>query len=172
MASIRKHGLPRTRWSARLTDVAITDPLVLPSDVTITAVRTLGRRTRSRLGAGDDDFAISRSRGRAAARIIAPAGAALLEEFRTPRVVSDVILDIAGRDGTDADALLADAFPLLHDCFTSRFLVPAGLPMRSRSSRHSIVAIGSASGPSFDAFGCWLTPRCIRPARAVARLWQ
>ena len=154
MASIRRHGLVRIRCGpARLTDVAITDPLVLPPDVTITAVRTLAGRTRSRLGAGDDDYAISRSRGRAAARIIAPAGAALLEEFRTPRVVSDVILDIAGRDGTDADALLADAFPLLHDCFTSRFLVPAGSP----DAEPILAALDRG-----DRVGQWTIIRCVR----------
>ncbi|HJP57998.1 MAG TPA: lanthionine synthetase LanC family protein [Gemmatimonadales bacterium] len=133
--------------------MAITDPLVLPADVTIAAVRTLSRRLRSRLGAGDDDFAISRARGRAPARIIAPAGAALLEEFRTPRMVSDVILAIAGRDGTDADTLLADAFPLLHDCFTSRFLVPA-----ASSDAEPILA---ALGPG-DRVGTWIVARCMR----------
>jgi len=133
--------------------VPITDPLVLPSDVTIAAVRTLSRRLRARLAAGDDDFAISRSRGRAPARIIAPASAALLEEFRTPRAVSDVILAIAGRDGTDADALLADAFPLLHDCFTSRFLVPADSP----DAQPILAALGHG-----DRVGKWIITRCVR----------
>lgn len=133
--------------------MSITDPLVLPTDVTITAVRTLGRALRSRLGGADDDFAISRSRGRAPVRIIAPAGAALLQEFRTPRVVSDVILSLAGRDGADADALLADAFPLLHDCFASRFLVPADSP--------DAAPILAALAPG-DRVGTWSITRCVR----------
>ena len=133
--------------------MAITDPLVLPSDVTIAAVRTLSRRLRSRLGAGDEDFAISRARGRAAARILAPAGAALLNEFRTPRAVSDVILAIASRDGADPDALLADAFPLLHDCFASRFLVPAG----STDAEPILAALEPG-----DRTGKWIIMRCVR----------
>jgi eukaryotic-like serine/threonine-protein kinase len=131
----------------------ITDSLVLPSDVTITAVRLLSARLRSRLEAGDDDFAVSRSRGRASARIVAPSGAALLEHFRVPCAVSEVILAVAAREGTDAEGLLAEAFPLLHDCFASGFLVPAGSP-EADSIRASL--------ESGDRLGSWTIVRCVR----------
>jgi serine/threonine-protein kinase len=133
--------------------VPITDPLVIPADVTITAVRELSPRLRSRLGAADDDFAISRPRGRAPARLIPRAAAALLEEFRTPRQVSAVILTIAARQGADPDALLSDAFPLLHDCYAARFLVAADSPDAGE--------IAASQRPG-DRAGKWTIMRCVR----------
>ena len=131
----------------------ITDPLVLPVDVSIGPVARLSAAVRSRLGAREDDFAVSRPRGRAPAKIIDPAGAALLEAFRAPRRVSDVVLELARARGLDADALLIEAFPLLHDCFSARFLVSA----------HSADAapILPALEPG-DRVGRWTIVRCVR----------
>ena len=131
----------------------ITDPLVLPVDVSIGPVGQLSAALRSRLGARDDDFAVSRPRGRAPAKIVDPAGAALLEAFRAPRRVSDVVLELASARGLDADALLIEAFPLLHDCFSARFLVSA----------HSADAapILPALEPG-DRVGRWTIVRCVR----------
>lgn len=133
--------------------MAITDALILPADVTIGPVRELSASLRSRLGAPDDAFAISRPRGRAPVKLIAPAGAELLEEFRAARRVSDVILTLAARQGTDADALLLEAFPLLHDCFAARFLVPLDSP--------DAAPVLPTLEPG-DRVGRWRVVRCIR----------
>ncbi|MGE5093366.1 MAG: lanthionine synthetase LanC family protein [Bacillota bacterium] len=133
--------------------MSITDPLVLPVDVSIGPVRLLHPGIRSRLGARDDDFAVSRPRGRAPAKIVDHAGAALLEAFRAPRRVSDVVLELAKQRGLDADALLIEAFPLLHDCFNSRFLVSAD------SADAAPILPGLEPG---DRVGRWTVVRCVR----------
>ena len=131
----------------------ITDPLVLPVDVSIGPVAQLSSAVRSRLGARDDDFAVSRPRGRAPAKIVDPAGAALLEAFRAPRRVSDVVLELARERGLDADALLLEAFPLLHDCFSARFLVSAG----SADAAPILPALEPG-----ERIGRWRVVRCVR----------
>ena len=131
----------------------ITDPLVLPVDVSIGPVTQLSAAARARLGAREEDFAVSRPRGRAPAKIVDPAGAALLEAFRAPRRVSDVLLQLAGERGLDADALLIEAFPLLHDCFSARFLVSA--------DSADAAPILPALEPG-DRIGRWTVVRCVR----------
>ncbi len=120
----------------------ITDPLVLPVDVTITPVRALGASLRGRLRADDDDCLVTRPRGRATSKVVSAEAAGFLEEFRSARRISEVVLDVAARRAGDPEALLAQAFPLLRDCFNGRFLVAADspeaapiLPTRERGDR-------------------------------------
>lgn len=120
----------------------ITDPLVLPVDVMITPVDSLSPGIRSRLGAGDGDFALTRPRGRSHGKVLSQESALLLEEFRTARRVADAVLSRAQQLQCDPDALLRDAWPLLRDCFNARFLVAADspeaaaiLPTRERGDR-------------------------------------
>ncbi|MEP7325486.1 MAG: lanthionine synthetase LanC family protein [Gemmatimonadota bacterium] len=120
----------------------ITDPLVLPIDVTITPVEALSPGVRRRIAARDGEFAVTRPRGRTPIKIISADSARLLETFRHPQPVATAILDHSRQDGRSADLVLADAFPLLRDCFNARFLVPAGspesaaiLPTRERGDR-------------------------------------
>src|SRR5262245_31368369 len=76
--SIRAAGL-RPPGSGAL--VPITEPLVLPSDVTILPVARLATRLQARLKANAAGYAVTRPQGRSRAKLIDAAGAALLEEF-------------------------------------------------------------------------------------------
>ncbi len=106
----------------------ITEPLVLPVDVTVVPVARLAAGIRARLKATEGAFALTRPQGRARAKLVDADGAQLLEEFRGPKRVADAILSFAGRRGLDPEQLLSAAFPLLRDCFNGGFLVPAGSP--------------------------------------------
>lgn len=106
----------------------ITEPLVLPVDVTVVPVARLAAGVRARLKGQEGAFALTRPQGRARAKLVDADGARLLEEFRGPRRVADVIFSLAGRQGLDPEQLLKAAFPLLRDCFNAGFLVPAGSP--------------------------------------------
>jgi serine/threonine-protein kinase len=112
--------------------VAITDPLVLAADVEIAPVARLPARARARLGARRGEYAITRPRGRAPAKLVSGAAAALLGEFRVARPVVEAVRLVAGRDGRDPARLLDEAYPLLRDCFNARFLVAAGSPEAAR----------------------------------------
>lgn len=120
----------------------ITDPLVLPVDVAVTPVEALAPGLRARLRAQDGEFALTRPRGRALAKVISRESALLLQEFRTAQRVADVVIAAAGRRHGDPALLLEQAWPLLRDCFDARFLVAADspeaaaiLPTRERGDR-------------------------------------
>lgn len=122
--------------------MAITDPLVLPVDVAITAVGELPRAARRRIQVDNDAFALSRARGRTPIKIISAESARLLEAFRQPQPVSVAIRNHARKAGRDASQVLVEAFPLIRDCYNAHFLVPAGspesaaiLPTRARGDR-------------------------------------
>ncbi|HEV8612636.1 MAG TPA: lanthionine synthetase LanC family protein [Gemmatimonadales bacterium] len=110
----------------------ITDLLILPVDVTITPVKQLAASVRVRLKARRGEYALMRPRGRAGAKIVSATGAALLAEFREASRVSEAVVRYANRQGGDPELLLTEAFPLLHDCFKGRFLVPANSPDAAR----------------------------------------
>ena len=101
----------------------ITDRLVLPVDVTLVPVGELRSGLRSRLRARPGEYALTRPRGRAATRLVSPEGARLLGEFREPRRIADAVRRFASRHDQEPEAVLAQAFPLLRDCFNDRFLV-------------------------------------------------
>ncbi len=113
--------------------MALTDRLILPADVTLTPVGKLSASLRARLGARPGDTAVTRLRGREPAKLVDRQGAILLREFLEPRLVADAVRTSAGRLGVESAALLNEAFPLLRDCYNSRFLVPADSAEASRS---------------------------------------
>lgn len=120
----------------------IHDTLVLAADVSIVPVRKVSPRLRVRLGAKRDDYVLTRLRGRTPARLIGRLAASLLREFLEPCLVADAVIACASTHRIEPDALLEEAFPLLHDVFNGRFLVEAGsaeasrtLPSRDRGDR-------------------------------------
>lgn len=122
--------------------MVMTEPLVLATDVVIRPVSALPARMRSRLGARRGEYAVTRPRGRAPAKLVSGDGARLLRHFGEPRQVVDVVRQAAARRGTDPARYLDEAFPLLRDCVNARFLVAAGsadaaaiLPMLERGDR-------------------------------------
>ena len=106
----------------------LTDLLVLPPDVLVIPVARLSADLRRRIDATDGDFAVTRIRRRTSSKIVNADSAGLLEQFRTPNRVVDVVRDQGRRQSLDPDRLLEDVFPLLRDCFNAGFLVPAGSP--------------------------------------------
>ena len=108
--------------------MSITEPLILPSDVTILPVTRLATRMRRRLRADAAGYAISRPQGRSRAKLLDARGAALLEEFKSAKRVAEGVLSYAAREGLDPEQVLQQAFPLLRDCYNAAFLVPAGSP--------------------------------------------
>ena len=130
--------------------MGMTGSLILAADVEIAPVASLSARMRARLGARRGEFAVTRPRGRAPAKLVSAAAAALLAEFREARSVADALRRAAGPGG-NAAGLLDDAFPLLRDCFNARFLVTAGSPEAARilPSRDR----GDAIGP-FEVLRC------------------
>lgn len=131
----------------------ISDPLVLAADVSITPASDLPPALRKRLGAARGDAAITRLRGRAPAKLVDARSAVLLSEFREAKPIAQAVLACAARWCVDPATLLDEAFPLLRDCFNSRFLVSADsdeasplLPTRDRG----------------DAIGSFLVLRCLQ----------
>ncbi len=108
--------------------MAITDRLVLPVDVSIRPVAELPPRLRARLQPAAGDFAITRPRRRANAKLLSPAAAVLLEEFRRPCLVSEAVVSYAYRHGLDPEEVLHDAFGVLGGCYDAAFLVSEGSP--------------------------------------------
>jgi serine/threonine-protein kinase len=108
--------------------MAITDTLVLPEDVLLTPIAELPATLRHRLALVNDGVALGRARVRASSKVLAPTAASLLQHFRTPSRIADVIVAWSASNGVDPERLLADSFPLLRDCYDARFLVPAGSP--------------------------------------------
>ena len=122
--------------------MSITDPLVLPVDVTIVPVTSLSSALQARLKARNGEYALTRPQGRSRAKLVNAEAAALLEEFRSAKPVAAAVIAFAKRSGADAGAVLTQAFPLLRDCFNASFLVPASspeaapiLPTRDRGDR-------------------------------------
>lgn len=106
--------------------MAITDPLVLPEDVVLVPVAELPEDVRGRLGCEEGDFAITRPRLRVPSRILDPDSARLLAEFRSPTTVAEAVIRYSQERGTDPEATLTEAYPLLDRLFGAGFLVAEG----------------------------------------------
>lgn len=106
--------------------MAITDPLVLPEDVVLVPVAELPEEVRGRLGCEEGDFAITRPRLRVPSRILDPDSARLLGEFRSPTTVAEAVIRFSRERGSDPEAVLTEAYPLLDRLFGSGFLVAEG----------------------------------------------
>lgn len=104
----------------------VTEPMVLPSDVRLVPVAELSEALRSRMGAEETDYAISRPGSRSASKLIDAGAADFLEEFRTPTTVVDAAIRYGSRTGTDPEQVLEDAFGLVMHLSRSRYLVETG----------------------------------------------
>jgi len=112
--------------------VNLDGPVVLPPDVQVMLVRSLPARIRRGLRSSLDGYAVTRPRGRSTSKIVDAAAADLLQEFRTPQRVVDAVVSYCRSRDLDPKRVLADAFPLLRDCFNARFLVAADTPQSAR----------------------------------------
>jgi eukaryotic-like serine/threonine-protein kinase len=108
--------------------VAITDPVVLSPAALLVPVAELAEDVRSRFEHAEGDFALTHPRLRAPSRILNARSAELLERFRSPRRIVDVVLEYSRLQGADPETTLNEAYPLLQGLFESGFLVAEGTP--------------------------------------------
>ncbi|GAB3352783.1 AarF/UbiB family protein [Lysobacter tyrosinilyticus] len=114
--------------SAIALDVANTR-FILPPDAKVLPVSELSARARSRIGAQAEGQAVVTRQGfRVATRLIPPALAELLGEFREPSRLTDAVLRFSQAQGEDPQALLDVAFDALATLVEARFLVPEDAP--------------------------------------------
>ncbi|HEV2854964.1 MAG TPA: lanthionine synthetase LanC family protein [Thermoanaerobaculia bacterium] len=106
--------------------MSITDPLVLPEDVVLVPVAELPEDVRRRLNCEEGDFALTRPRLRVPSRIVDPDSARLLAEFRSPTTVAEAVIRYSREKGSDPEATLTEAYPLLDRLFGAGFLVAEG----------------------------------------------
>ena len=104
--------------------MSIDGELVIPKEVEIFSVRELSPDVRATIDAADEDFALTRRRSRSPSRIVDRASADLLTMFRAPSRIVDAVLSYAGSHGLDAEATLEQSYPLLHQLYQARVLVP------------------------------------------------
>jgi eukaryotic-like serine/threonine-protein kinase len=105
---------------------AITGEFVLPGDVVLAPVASLPEQLRAQLEAEEGDFAVSRRGSRSASRIVDAEGAELLERFRSPSTIVEVVIAHSRDHGTGAETTLEEAYPLVQRLIAAGVLVPAG----------------------------------------------
>jgi serine/threonine-protein kinase len=106
---------------------SLSDPLVLPKDLTLVPVAELPEAARAQLQADDGDVAVSRAHQRASTKIIDAASAELLRQFSTPKTMAQAVLAYSMAHGADPHATLEAAFPVLRGLINDRMLVTEGV---------------------------------------------
>ncbi|MFP5286492.1 MAG: hypothetical protein ACLGI9_12195, partial [Thermoanaerobaculia bacterium] len=86
--------------------MAITDPLVLPPDVVLAPVADLAEDVRRRLDPNPGDWAVTRPRTRSSSCLIDADAAALLEEFRSPRTITEAVIRFSRAREADPESVL------------------------------------------------------------------
>jgi eukaryotic-like serine/threonine-protein kinase len=115
-----------------LTQTALAEPLVLPSDVVLVPVADLSQAARLQLNCQDGDVAITRPRLRTPSRLVSAGAAELLREFVSPSTVVEAVIRSSRARGDDPEATLEGAYPLLARLVREGFLVSAS-DARARS---------------------------------------
>lgn len=124
----------------------LTGPLVLPEDVMLIPVGELAAQTRARLTCEDGDFAITRPRSRTPSRVVDPAFAALLTEFRSARTIVDAVVGFSKTRDADPRDVLKNAFPILGR------LVDDGLLVSPTAGRATTITSSFEIGDRIGAF--------------------
>ena len=99
-------------------------PLVLPEDVQLVPINELPKPLREQLGGEEGDFALSRHRARQTSKLINGDAAALLEHFRTPRTIVQVVALFSRKHQIDPEQTLEEALPVLRHVIAAGLLVP------------------------------------------------
>lgn len=106
--------------------------LLLPADVLVIPAADLSAQDRARTQMEEEDFAISRRYARSPSKVVGPSSAALLERFRQPASIVDVVRDYAEDHGLDARDVLQEVYPFVRSCVAARILVAADSPLSDR----------------------------------------
>jgi len=127
--------------------------LVLPPDVELVEVSALSPAIRAELAESGEEYLIHRPGARESAKAIDADGARLIEAFRRPRRVVDVIISTARATGADPVPLLEECFPFLRTMVHAGWLAVVGSPAAAPLT------------PSFgagDKLGRWTIEACVR----------
>jgi serine/threonine-protein kinase len=104
----------------------ITDAFVLPKDVHLMGIDTLGEDAQRHLQAQDGDFVLTRARGRAHSKVIDGEMATLISGFSKPKTIVDAVLEYCSGKSLDPEATLDAAYPILDELIQSNFLAAEG----------------------------------------------
>src|SRR5262245_40998277 len=104
-------------WTAELT---------LPEDVRLVGSASLSPSVRARIGARPGDYLIQRAGSRDHEKLVDEDAARLLQSFRTPQRVADVVLRMAGAGEVSPHRMLDECFPLLERMVDAGLLSIAG----------------------------------------------
>jgi len=120
---------------------------VLPPDAKCLQVVELSARLRARIGPVEDDQSvITRPGARVTAKLITATLAALIAEFREPRLITDAVLQFSRTREQDPSAVLDVAFDAIARLIDGRILVPEDA-IDARASEP-----GLAAGQAFGTF--------------------
>jgi serine/threonine protein kinase len=97
--------------------------LVLPADVKFIPAKELAEEMRKKIGATEEDIAVTRPRARTPSKVIDPDTYALLREFEQPTTIVKAVLHYSKERKLKAESVLDEAFPLLRSFFESKLLV-------------------------------------------------
>lgn len=97
--------------------------LELNDDVVITPVLDLPEELRREAECTDNDFAVSRVRGRGGSSIIDAESAQLLNRFREPLTIVDAVILFARAKGADVSEVLDGAYPFLRGMVQRQVLI-------------------------------------------------
>ncbi|MFN7936805.1 MAG: lanthionine synthetase LanC family protein [Bryobacteraceae bacterium] len=97
--------------------------LVLPADVRFIPAKELAAEMRKKIGASEEDIAVTRPRSRTPSKVIDADTYALLREFEQPTTIVKAVLHYSKERKLKAESVLDEAFPLLQSFFESKLLV-------------------------------------------------
>lgn len=108
--------------------MAITDELILPSDVEVIRVSEINDQSLNGIAHNFDDWVVTRPGTRTQSIVIADELARLLKLFRRGARVVDAIIEFSRVTKQDPHELLDDALPAIQRFFEAKWLVPAESP--------------------------------------------
>ncbi|MBL8173889.1 MAG: hypothetical protein JNK48_04425 [Bryobacterales bacterium] len=97
--------------------------LVLPADVRFIPAKELAEEMRRKIGATEEDIAVTRPRSRTPSKVIDADTYALLKEFEQPTTIVRAVLHFSKERKLKAESVLDEAFPLLQSFYESKLLV-------------------------------------------------
>jgi eukaryotic-like serine/threonine-protein kinase len=105
--------------------MSITAPMVLPPDLLIISGRDLTSEMLARCTCSEKDFVVTRPRSRAQSKVVNGELAELLQFFREPKTIVEVVLSQCSAQGTEPEHTLEKMFWALEPFIQARWLVPA-----------------------------------------------
>jgi hypothetical protein len=102
------------------------DRYTLNDDVRIIAVKDLSDHLQRRISSSDNDYVISRTRGRYPSSVIDKATAMLLLTFRVPQTIIAAVLLYSDGASLEPHRVLEESYPVLEHMMSTGILMPLG----------------------------------------------